>query len=362
VYLAARLEAYSEIGKSALALANEIKDDINALYMANNDFQIKNNTEWTPGPEMGLFTRIVPGTERCTILKKWICHAGSEEPVTWPGDEEQRFFRHLNNQDLDDMIKHKKVKRNGIDDKGEECFRTIWRRRHHTPEGILSIRYSLKTLSDIGFHNIALSKVTGDGFPSFEYMLSHNATTLWETWWRSEDVYSRNHPMLGAISEWAVSSVAGVSLAPTTIGGKELLFWPRVPKSAVIVQYASASQGTKRGDAAIAWEFLGLPKNKTLLDSGVVEVHIRILVPPSSVAILRLPCYGNGVSIKYAQQLPNLEKAKSDATVVCTMRRSAGMGFHYNWEYNKVKQEWSKFYNKKINRHSMQELSFHRRS
>jgi hypothetical protein len=347
VYLAARLEAYSEIGKSALALANEIKDDINALYMANNDFQIKNNTEWTPGPEMGLFTRIVPGTERCTILKKWICHAGSEEPVTWPGDEEQRFFRHLNNQDLDDMIKHKKVKRNGIDDKGEECFRTIWRRRHHTPEGILSIRYSLKTLSDIGFHNIALSKVTGDGFPSFEYMLSHNATTLWETWWRSEDVYSRNHPMLGAISEWAVSSVAGVSLAPTTIGGKELLFWPRVPKSAVIVQYASASQGTKRGDAAIAWEFLGLPKNKTLLDSGVVEVHIRILVPPSSVAILRLPCYGNGVSIKYAQQLPNLEKAKSDATVVCTMRRSAGMGFHYNWEYNKVKQEWSKFYNKK---------------
>jgi hypothetical protein len=30
-------------------------------------------------------------------------------------------------------------------------------------------------------------------------MTSFNATTAWETWWRSEDMYSRNHPMFGAI-------------------------------------------------------------------------------------------------------------------------------------------------------------------
>ena len=176
--------------------------------------------------------------------------------------------------------------------RAKNAFNTIWKRRHNTPEGILAIRYSLKALSDIGFHNIALTKVTGDGCPSFEYMLSHNATTMWESWWRSEDVYSRNHPMLGAVAEWAASSVAGVSLAPTTLGGQELLFWPRIPTSALVVQYASATQGTKRGDASIAWEFMNLPENKTAYDSALVQVHIRVLVPPGSTATLRLPRHG----------------------------------------------------------------------
>jgi hypothetical protein len=349
-YLAARLEGstnYSEIGTSALTLAYKIKGDINALYMNNNDFRMRKNAEWTPGPEMGLYARIVPVKERCTVLKKWAQQVGSEEIVTWPGDEEQRFFRRLNKKDLDEMIKHEKVRRNGMNERGEERFQTMWRSRHNTPEGILALRYSLNALSDMGLHNIALSKVTGDGFPSFEYMLSHNATTMWESWWRSEDVYSRNHPMLAAVSEWAVSTVAGISLAPTTNGGRELLFWPRVPKSAITVQHASASQGTKRGDAAIAWEFLGLPQNETLLDSAVVKVHIRILVPPSSVAILSLPAYGKRISMKYAEEMPDLEKTKSSADNECARRRSARMGFHYNWEYDREKQQWRKFYNQK---------------
>lgn len=57
--------------------------------------------------------------------------------------------------------------------------------------GIFALRYTMTTLSDLGFHDIALSKAAAVEIPSFDYMLSHNATTLWETWWRSEDVYSR---------------------------------------------------------------------------------------------------------------------------------------------------------------------------
>ena len=349
-YLAARLEGKdgkADHGKSALALADKIKDDINSLYMTHVDFKMKRNTDWTPGPEMGLFARIVPGSKRCTVLKDWVRLAGSGELTTWPGDEEQLFFRDLNKKDLDEMIKLEKARRNGKNDKGDERFYTLWKRRHHTPEGILAVRYGLKALSDIGFHNIALSKVTGEGCPSFEYMLSHNATTMWESWWRSEDLYSRNHPMLGAVAEWASSSVAGVSLAPTTIGGQELLFWPRIPTSAVVIQYASATQGTKRGDASIAWEFLDLPKDKRSYDSAVVRAHMRVLVPPGSTAVLRLSTYGSGIFIRYAEQMPEMDKAKSSAASECAERRKAGKGFNYNWEYDRIKHEWNKFYNGK---------------
>ena len=57
-------------------------------------------------------------------------------------------------------------------------------------EGIFGIRYGLKTLSDMGFHHIALRKAGGVGFGTTEYMLRHNATTLWESWWRSEGMLS----------------------------------------------------------------------------------------------------------------------------------------------------------------------------
>ena len=350
-YLAKRLGGKDGQGAVALELADEIKKKINALYMKRDTFRLSPNVDWTPGPEMGLFARIVPGSKRCAVLREYIRLVGSEDPVLWPGDEERLFFRHLNKYDFDEMLKLDKVRKDGKNNKGEERFDIVWRRRHHMPEGILAVRYSLKALSDSGFHNIALTKATGEGFPGFEYMLSHNATTMWESWWRSEDLYSRNHPMLGAVAEWASSSVAGVSLAPTTIGGQELLFWPRIPTSAVVVQFASATQGTKRGDASIAWEFLDLPKDKRSYDSAVVKVHMRVLVPPGSKATLRLPTFGisegGEITIKYAEQMPDLEKAKSSAASECGERRKAGKGFHYNWEYDRTKEEWSKVYNGK---------------
>lgn len=80
---------------------------------------------------------------------------------------------------------------------------------------------------------------------TWEYILSHNGTTHWESWWRSEDLYSHNHPMLGASAEWMASSVAGVSLSPTTFGGKEVIFWPRFPNSAKDFTYASAVSNHK---------------------------------------------------------------------------------------------------------------------
>jgi len=66
----------------------------------------------------------------------------------------------------------------------------------------------------------------------------------------------------GAFAEWMAAAVAGVSLDPTTTGGRTALFWPRFPKSAATIQYASAIQGTARGDFAIAWRFELLPTSE----------------------------------------------------------------------------------------------------
>ena len=68
--------------------------------------------------------------------------------------------------------------------------------------GIFSTRYMLMYLSENGRMDVAERIVLHEGFPSWLYMLSCGATTIWETWKESDDVYSNCHPMFGSVDEW----------------------------------------------------------------------------------------------------------------------------------------------------------------
>ncbi len=264
---------------------------------------------------------------------------------TWPGSDEKNFLNSIDDDYLKEMINSGEVSKRGKD------WSMGWSQWQGFNEGILAVKYSLKTLSDNGFHNVALNKASGFGCGTFEYMLSHNATTMWESWWRSEDLYSHNHPMLGASAEWMVSSVAGVGLHPKTTGGSTVLFWPRLPNSASVLQYAGATQGTRRGDFSIAWRFEDLPSNEDLYDSAIVAIRIRLFVPPDGNAFLRIPEYSNGegvdASMKYATSIPNLEEALMLSSEECLSRREAKMGFGYNFEFSNQTKLFTKVQRKK---------------
>lgn len=68
--------------------------------------------------------------------------------------------------------------------------------------GIFSTRYMLEYLSAHGYDALARKVVLHKGFPGWLHMLEHGATTLWETWKESDDVYSNCHPMFGSVDEW----------------------------------------------------------------------------------------------------------------------------------------------------------------
>ena len=68
--------------------------------------------------------------------------------------------------------------------------------------GIFSTRYMLMYLSEHGRRDVAEKIVLHKGFPGWLHMLERGATTLWETWKESDDVYSNCHPMFGSVDEW----------------------------------------------------------------------------------------------------------------------------------------------------------------
>mmetsp|Transcript_16687 Transcript_16687/g.30306 ORF Transcript_16687/g.30306 Transcript_16687/m.30306 type:complete len:1349 (+) Transcript_16687:172-4218(+) len=342
---AARCVAYiarkvgdEKMTRKSLAQAEIIRKRIASLYLMNgkDDFDFpRGHASHTPGPEMSLFSRIVPGEKRCVVLKNWFKRSGS----IWPGDEETLFLKELDESYAQEMV------RTGELVKESDGYHMGWSQWQGFNEGIFAIRYALKTLSDMGFHHIALRKAAGFGFATSEYMMRHNATTMWESWWRSEDLYSRNHPMLGAMAEWMSSSVAGVSHYPTTTGARKMLFWPRFPKSATTLEYASATQGTVRGDYSIAWRFEDLPADKSQYNSATVQVRVRFLVPPGGEGVVRPPVIASSkttATLRHATIAPDLINAKSSTSKECKRRRKARLGFSYSWEFDREKEKWYK--------------------
>ena len=364
--------------EDALEIANTVRQRIVRLYTRNgghDGFYPPEVINLSPGPEMSLFSRIVEGDKRCLILRNYFKREGH----TWPGSDENRFLNQTSESVINDMIKSGEVTKRGrkwsmgwsqvgagVDFEllnnslTFECRNPQW---YAFNEGIFAVRYALKTLSDNGFHNVALAKADGFGVGTFEYQMSYNATTHWESWWRSEDLYSHNHPMLGATAEWMVSSVAGVSLHPLTSGGRRVLFWPRFPNSASTIQYAWADQGTARGIYSIAWRFLNLPDSEALFDSAKTRIQIRLYVPPDGESVFRLPEYsdGQGVDtvIRFAIALPDIEKARLDSQRECEDRRDKKMGFDYNWEFDRTKELWEKVNRKKAIGTPCQSFLFH---
>ncbi len=60
----------------------------------------------------------------------------------------------------------------------------------------------LMYLSEHGKQDIAEKIVLHKGFPGWLHMLDRGATTLWETWKESDNIYSNCHPMFGSVDEW----------------------------------------------------------------------------------------------------------------------------------------------------------------
>ena len=345
--------------EEATNLASQIEQSITKVYKGDTfTYKAENQSIHRLGQDLGLYTRMMDGSKRCPTLRHWLKAIGGNGMYgTLAMREEALFNQLLNKAEYIAMEAEGHIRQ-------VSANRTLplYRMRYALMTGLFGIKYSLKTLSDNGFHSLGLTKASGSYMPSFGLMLSFNATTLWETFGRSEDVYSRNHPMMGAIAEWLAESVAGISLSPTTVAGKDLLFWPRISstnESAHIIHQASATQGTKSGTAAIAWKLLNSTTVRKRSGRGTQQIAhavIRILVPPGSRAGIRLP--SSVVSevdmpksppwkIQQAASFPDLEKAQLKAHLECEQRREKKDGFPFHWHFDQTKHEFYRVYEKK---------------
>jgi len=145
--------------------------------------------------------------------------------------------------------------------------------------GIFGTKYLLDVLSRNGAAETAYRIVTHEEFPGWIHMLRKGATTLWEHWKFSDNIFSHNHPMFGSVGEWFFRHLAGIDPCPEARALERIVIRPRVAGD---LKWVKARYDSARGRISSSW---------SLEDGGL---SLRVEIPVGVTARVFLPLRGEG--------------------------------------------------------------------
>ena len=165
----------------------------------------------------------------------------------------------------------------------------------HVSVGVVGIQQLMRTLTENGRIDMAVHMATDSTYPSWGYMASKGATTIWELWNGNTAVpamNSGNHVMiLGDLLVWYYEYLGGIK--PAEPGYKRIRFQPWIPEGLDYVKcsyeslYGPIQSFWKKQDGKLSWRFT-IPANTTaevvipgeskpkLYGSGTYSVTVKL--------------------------------------------------------------------------------------
>lgn len=175
----------------------------------------------------------------------------------------------------------------------EQLLLRIERDGYHVRSGIFGVNAVLNVLSSYGRNDIAYRMVTNPDYPGWIHMLKSGATTLWETWKYSDNIFSQNHPMFGSVGEWLFHSLGGIQM--TSPGFKTFRIKPQPTEG---LDWVKCSYKSSYGMIKCEWKKEG------------DEFGINISVPVNTIAELYIQ-----VSPKYKLFENDIESANVEGVI-----------------------------------------------
>jgi alpha-L-rhamnosidase len=149
----------------------------------------------------------------------------------------------------------------------------------HFITGIFGTKYVLETLSEYVSADKVFEIVNSTEYPGWGHMMDNGATTIWETWKESDNIYSNNHPMFGSVTEWYYRWLAGIRPDPEHPGFEIFTLAPNTPEG---LDSVSCTYHSPYGAIVSQWE-------KMSADT----FRFTLAVPDGSLANVQLPLMPN---------------------------------------------------------------------
>ena len=152
----------------------------------------------------------------------------------------------------------------------------VYKHNSHLTTGIIGTKYIMELLTRTGASDLAYDIAVQTTYPSWGYMIENGATTLWELWQKREgpSMNSHNHPMFGSVGAWLYKALAGINMAPGSVGFESILLQPQMVRD---LRHASGTVQTLRGEVGCTWS-----RTDT-------SVRVEAVVPVGSAAEIVIP-------------------------------------------------------------------------
>ena len=148
----------------------------------------------------------------------------------------------------------------------------------HVGNGLIGGQFLMRVLTSNGRADLAYTIATQKTYPSWGYMISQNATTIWELWngnTADPAMNSGNHVMLiGDLCLWMHQSLAGIGSGGWRHGFKRIVMRPIVPSD---LASAEATHESPYGEIRSSWR---RAKDRFEWD---------ITIPPNTSAVIHFP-------------------------------------------------------------------------
>ncbi len=168
---------------------------------------------------------------------------------------------------------------------------------NHIDVGLLGTKAILNALSENGYADLAYKVASQESFPSWGWWIVNGATTLYENWpIDAKSDISLNHIMFGEIGAWYYKSLGGIRPDPAQPGFKNILLEPHFVEG---LDRFEAKHQSPYGEIVSKWE----RKESTII--------YTVIVPPNSMATLKLTVAGKGKLYKAGSELKNIKQGES---------------------------------------------------
>lgn len=155
---------------------------------------------------------------------------------------------------------------------------------NHVGVGLVGAQWLMRTLSDNGRPDVALAISTQTTYPGWGYMVSKDATTIWELWngdTADPAMNSMNHVMqIGDLAVWMYEYLAGIRPDPEKPGFQHIIIRPSAPAG---LDFVKATHRSLYGPIVSSWKRAG----------GGLEMEVTI--PPNTSATIHVPSTGKVV-------------------------------------------------------------------
>ncbi len=148
----------------------------------------------------------------------------------------------------------------------------------HTSVGLIGTQWQMQVLTDIGHPEVAYKIATRTALPSWGYMISKDATTIWERWDTDTQDGGMNGEsqkiLSGNFEAWCYQTLAGINYDPKQPGFKHIILRPRPVGD---LKWARASHVSVYGKITSNWK----------IKNG--QMHWQVVVPPNTTATAYIP-------------------------------------------------------------------------